>query len=71
MPPIIKKLGFVKAIHAGPTPPVNTLMLWYDTTELGPVKHKYYDTTVGPPAWLPLAGGGVMAAPNYGLFSYS
>ena len=45
-------LGFIKAIHSGPTAPINTQMLWYDTNVNF---HKYYDTGGG--SWIALAGG--------------
>lgn len=45
-------LGFIKAISSGITPPVNTEILWYDTTVNF---HKYYDTGSG--TWISLASG--------------
>lgn len=45
-------LGFIKAISSGPTAPVNTQMLWFDTNVN---LHKYYD--VGGTAWVALASG--------------
>jgi hypothetical protein len=42
MPPLTKNLGLIKAIHVGVNPPINTKMIWYNTTP-GVNKHYYYD----------------------------
>ncbi len=46
-----ENLGLVKAIHIGTVPPVNVVLLWYDTNT-GVNIHKYYDLVLTQ--WVPL-----------------
>lgn len=49
----IINLGTVKAIISGTTPPVNTQLIWYDTTVNA---HKAYN--IGTASWVLLGSGG-------------
>lgn len=67
MPPTVittKNLGFIKAIHKGVNPPLNTAIIWYDDN-IGQKIHKYYDVTLA--VWVPFAAGTtVISASSYG-----
>jgi len=56
MPGTTKNLGMVKAIHIGLTPPLNTVMLWYDDNVSQKVL-KRYDTMSS--SWIILSASGV------------
>lgn len=56
--PTTKNLGLVKAIHVGNNPPVNILMLWYNTNPMIN-QHYYYDVITA--SWVSLAGGSILA----------
>jgi len=56
MTQITKNLGLIQAISIGVNPPINKLMIWYNTTP-GINRHYYYD--VISLQWLPLYGGGI------------
>jgi hypothetical protein len=53
MTQITKNLGLVRAIHVGINPPINTQMIWYNTTP-GINRHYYFD--VVSLTWVPLEG---------------
>lgn len=63
MPPIVKKLGFIKAIHSSTTAPSNTKMLWYDENIGVPAtdRLKYFNADTSTWTSIVAGGGGVPA----------
>ena len=63
---LTRNLGQVSAIFIGTSAPVNTTLLWYDTSLPSPI-HKYYDTSISQ--WVTLVP---FAVPdNYRLNDFS
>lgn len=60
-----QNLGLVKLVHTGVNPPVNTMMIWYDSNT-GINIHKYYD--VNSSSWLPLHDNTTLYYANFASF---
>lgn len=63
-----QNLGLVKLVHTGTNPPVNTMMIWFDSNT-GVNIHKYYD--VPSTSWLPLHNDVILFYANVGSFPLS